>query len=363
MLSTSAPEGRPGATVAAVLRVAVVGAGRWGTNVIRAFQATPSAALSIVCDRSPERLHAVDGQFDRLTDFQEVLDSPTVEAIAIATPPSSHSALAVAALDAGKHVFVEKPMAVSLEGALAVRAAAARNRRRVMVGYVLQHHPAVSALVSTIGTAALGAPLAVLSHRGGGRQPGAAHPAWWSLAPHDVSLAESLFGRAAQSISAVEDPATGEQHATLAYASGQHTRLCIEPHARRRHRRFILLGTRGAAVFDDLEPLNKLKLYSLRLDPAIPLEEVAHALKARRFVAPKLATDEPLKLEIAHFVQSVRAQAPFRTDVDHAVDVVNALAAGEWSQHRNGLPVPIADWHRPYDQRRQALGGASASSS
>ncbi|HMR06849.1 MAG TPA: Gfo/Idh/MocA family oxidoreductase [Polyangiaceae bacterium] len=360
MLSTPAPELWRAAGARPVLRIAVVGAGRWGVNLIRAFQATPAAHLAAVCDTSPERLNAVDGGFEKLSDFRSVLECSAVDVVAIATPPGSHSALAAQSLEAGKHVFVEKPMAVDLAGALAVRAAAARSGLRIMVGYVLQHHWAVSTLFAAVGSRLLGTPLAVLAHRGGGRLPGPAHPPWWSLAPHDVSLANLLFESAARQVVATEDPETREQLATISYACGRRATLRIEPRAEARQRRFIVIGTHGSAVFDDLEPLHKLKFYSLQLDPKVGLATADAALRSHAFDVPQATQDEPLRRELAHFVESVQDDTPFRTGIDHAVDVVSALAAGETSLLSNGIPVTVKDWRQG---ALQVQDGPSVSSS
>lgn len=341
----------------APLRVGVVGAGRWGGNLIRTFHKLPTASLEIVCDQDAARLAGVV-ECEVTREFERVLSHEQLDAVAIATPPATHASLTIRALHAGLHVFVEKPMATQLSHAVRVRDAAQLAQRRVMVGYVLDHHPAVVALTTLLGSDALGTPLAVLARRGGGRRPGASHPPWWSLAPHDISLAQRVFGTRTSVVRASE--AEGVQRAELQFACDRRAHLSIEPDSASRHRMLIVIGTRGSAVFDDLEPQHKLKLYSLRLPADVPLMDAERRLAHEPFLAPALTGEEPLRRELEHFVQALQNGEPFVSDLDDAVDVVSVLACGEQSiltGHAAAVPVPC--WRTLPAQ--EAFGRSSSS--
>jgi predicted dehydrogenase len=308
--------------------VAVIGVGRWGSQLVRVFSGLERAAVVAACDLEASRLSGLDPSIDRAR-WESVLERRDVDAVVIATPPHCHAELTLAALARGKHVFVEKPMAMTLPDALRIRAAALASGRRVMVGLVLHYHPAVTRLAELVEVGALGTIRHLNAARGGGRRPAAEHPAWWSLAPHDISLAQSLFRQTATSVIAERANAGELVTARIGFGDREHASLRLDAGSRTRSRRVVVVGTRATAVFDDLEPTEKLRLF----ESGVRLLDV-----------PALSAAEPLALEAEHFVGSLIEGTPFRTDIDHAVDVVAVLASGQHSMLAGGAPIGIVDW-------------------
>ncbi len=172
-----------------VLNVAVVGAGYWGRNLVRNFAAVRRCALKYVCDLNPEVLaaHRRSFPFVEITpDATAVLDDPQVQAIVIATPAATHFEIASQALRAGKHVYVEKPLTLQAAQARQLIELAAKAKRKLMVGHLLEYHPAVTYLKEMLDRGRLGEPYYLYTQRvnlGIVRQN---ENAWWSLAPHDL---------------------------------------------------------------------------------------------------------------------------------------------------------------------------------
>lgn len=324
--------------------VGVIGAGRWGANLVRVFSALDRSRVVAAHDVDPQRMATLPASVRREHSLDALLSLPSVDAVVIATPPRTHSAIAVEALEAGKHVFVEKPMATSLEDALAVRRAALVAQRRVMVGLVLHYHPAVQVLERLVEQGALGTVVGMRAERGGGRRPAAEHPAWWSLAPHDASLAQRLFGARPVSISATQSRA--EVLAQVCFENGSRAFLSLDDCAATRRRRVFVVGSTAVAVFDDLEPLHKLRVHrcdaaAAAAESAAELERTLAGRSAELFTVPD---EEPLRLEAEHFVDRLLDDEPFATGIDHAVDIVSLLAAGERSMQHGGASVRVAAW-------------------
>lgn len=348
------------------MRVGIVGMGRWGRQLLRVFSSLDRAEVAMACDSDAERLRDLPAGPARCESLHELLADADVTAVIVATPPRAHAAISLAALAAGKHVFVEKPMAMSLSDAIAVRSAAERFQRRVMVGLVLHYHPAVARLVELEAAGALGTVTRVIAERGGGREPSAEHPAWWSLAPHDLSLARALFGSRKGSLVAKRTITGAREQIRAAWHpdAGRCAEILVDtaPHERRRW--VAVIGTEGTAVFDDLESRHRLRLYRAR---AVDLEGldaagVRDTLKRHAFDAPPLGDEEPLRSEADHFVTGILHDQPFLTGLDHALDVVATLEAGQRSMRECGSLVSVPDWRTGLDQAARSLSTRSFSS-
>ncbi|HEX3596652.1 MAG TPA: Gfo/Idh/MocA family oxidoreductase [Polyangiaceae bacterium] len=325
------------------LGVAVVGAGRWGKNLVRVFDSVERARLVSVCDVARARLASLPANVDKTSDVTRLLVDPRVEAVVIATPCDTHADVAVMSLEAGKHVFVEKPLALSVADARRVLRAAHVADRRVMVGFVLHYHPAIEKLRHWIGNGVLGQVRAVLSVRSGPR--GAAHEPgpWWSLAPHDVSTVRFLLGREPHSVTVHPQCAgSARLNARLAF-DGLIAELSVGHESDGKVRRLVVVGTHGSALFDDTHTERKLRLFDMTGDAARRLVRPERELPALfPKVAPKLPAREPLRLEAAHFVEALLGGVPFRTDAAEGARVVEILEAGQESLAALGLPVSVA---------------------
>jgi predicted dehydrogenase len=334
------------------LRVAVAGMGYWGPNIARNFAALPDAQLVWCCDSSEdarERVGPLPAAVRFTTDLDEVLADPAVDAVALATPVPTHAPLAIRVLGAGKHCFVEKPMAQSAADAEAVVGAAPPPSKTLMVGHLLEYHPGVAKLKELIDAGQLGRILYIYGNRLNLGKLRADENALWSLGAHDVSVLLRLAGE-----EPFEVEARGESYMRegiedvvfcfLRFPSGlaAHLHLSwLDPH---KERRFTVVGDARMATFDDMAIEGKIAVYDKGFD--------AHADSYGEYItraggswSPSLSNAEPLRLECAHFVRSVRDGKPPISDGAAGVRVVRVLEALQRSldaSRRAGLARTIA---------------------
>lgn len=334
----------PAASSTRLLGIAVIGAGRWGKNLVRVFGSLDTARLITVCDCDGARLADVRTNAERVLDRSFVLTDPRVHAVVIATPPTTHSDLALAALEAGKHVFIEKPMALSTEHATRIIRAANLHGRRGMVGFVLHYHPAIEELRRWIVRGTLGSVRQVLCVRHNTPRDSDEGSPWWSLGPHDINATRFLLGAEPESVAlatCIEDDAA-TLRGRLHFSSGCVAEISVASAASNKMRRLVVAGTRGIAVLDDQKPDRKLTL--LDSSPA-SLDELSKGELPRLHCSPSLAPElplvEPLRVEAAHFVDAVLNDTPFRTDIGEGARVVAILEAGEASFAAGGRPVSL----------------------
>lgn len=312
------------------MSVAVVGCGYWGRNVVRSF--AQLGALSAVVDPLPasaEREAAAHGASARTWD--EVLADPAITAISLATPAPLHFAQAMAALGAGKDVLVEKPIALTAGEGEALQAAADAAGRVLMVGHLLQYHPAFEALLDMVRQGRIGAVRYAHSNRLSMGKFRLEENVLWSFAPHDVSMLLAIFGQAPVEVRAagaafatpgVED----EVQVDLLFADGRHGHVFASwLHPFKEHR-LVVVGEAGALVLDDTQPWDrKLMLYPHSLTTGAGAPE---ATKGEPEAAP-VAPDEPLKRECAHFLQACRDRSTPRTDAEEALRVLRVLSQAQ----------------------------------
>jgi len=339
------------------VRLALVGTGDWGANLLRNFAALPEARVGAVCDADPGRLakaQAVVPQAKAVAKAEELLAVPDLEAVVIAAPAPAHAPLARLFLDAGKDVYVEKPFTLDVGDAESLVAIAERKNRILMVGHLLLHHPAVVRLKAMIDEGELGTVHYVYSQRVNLGKVRKDENALWSFAPHDLSVMLHFLGGEPKDVSArgsaflqkgVEDVV----FASLAWADGRmaHAHVSwLDPH---KLRRFTVVGSKKMALFDDMEPSEKLRIYDRGVDPAAgEFVDFARAMTVRQgdVWIPKLDGAEPLRLECRHFVECVRTRKTPRTDGRDGLRVVKVLAAAQASLEANGTPVRLDAFER-----------------
>lgn len=326
------------------VRVAVLGCGAWGINHVRVWN--DLGRLAIVCDPDPGRLAEVGERLPgvrRTSDPDEVFASD-VAGVVIATPATTHADLALDALDAGKDVLIEKPLAVDVSDADKVVDLAAARRRVLMVGHVLEYHPGVLALRRMIDDGALGKMLYLYSNRLNFGRVRTEENALWSFAPHDVALLLRLIGESPQEVAvrgavALNDGVADTSLMSLRFPKSVPAHVFVSwLHPFKEHR-FVVVGDRQMAVFDDTAPWEeKLLLYPNRVDwvgGKVPMARKAEA------VAVALEPAEPLRVECEAFVDAiVDRQAPL-TDGASGLAVLRVLAAGQRSLDLGGEPVPL----------------------
>jgi predicted dehydrogenase len=318
------------------IRVGVVGLGYWGPNLARNISALEGAELAWCCDAREsvrERLALVHRNARFTTDLDDLLCDDDLDAIVVATPVPTHADLAVRVLEAGKHCFVEKPLAQSAADAERAVAASRAAGRVLMVGHLLQYHPGVRKLKEIADSGELGDIHYIYSNRLNLGQLRADENALWSLGAHDISVILHL---------AEEDPievsARGESYmrpgvedvvfAFLRFPSGlaAHLHLSwLDPH---KERRFTVVGSQRMATFDDMDLERKVTVYDKGFDQKAD-SYGEYITRTGDIYSPRISNAEPLRLEVAHFVDCVRAGRTPDSDGDSGLRVVRVL---EWLQ-------------------------------
>lgn len=307
-------------------RVAVVGCGRWGRNLARCFRTLGVLEAIAESDIAHARVHAEAHGVRALTPEAAIHD-PAVTAVVVATTPASHHALATVAIAAGRHVFVEKPLALDLAAATDIAERARTAGVVLMTGHILRYHPGFAALQALVGEGRLGRLLRLHATR---HAPGvirAEEDALWCLAPHDISMLLALMGELPAEVTASGDhllrPDVADAASLrLAFASGAVGVVNVSwLHPIKEHR-LAVVGEQAMAVFDDCAPWDrKLMLYPHRLvrDGATPRLDPAEG------VAIELARDEPLLAECRHFLDCIATGATPLSGADEALAVMSVL--------------------------------------
>ena len=334
-----------------MLKIAVVGAGSWGKNLVRNFASVKGAALAAVCDREEKCLAPLRSAYPgvRFTgEYAEILTDRSVDAVVIATDAPSHYELATRALDAGKHTYVEKPMCQSAAEAVKLAEAAQKAGRKLMVGHLLLYHPAVLSLRAMVEGGELGRIYYMYTQRLNLGVVRSNENAWWSLAPHDISVINYLFGALPARVSAqgqcyLQQGIEDVVFATLYFEDGRLAQIhtsWLDPH---KMRRMTIVGSRKMATFDDMEPSEKMWIYDKGATPNLSYSSYGEAITLRQgdIHIPKLDTTEPLKLECQHFVDSINNNAAVRSDGSDGVRVVRVLEAGQRSIKAGGKPQEV----------------------
>lgn len=313
-------------------RVAVVGCGYWGINLVRNFHAL--GALAAISEAAPARAAELSGQFGvPALPFEAVLASPGIDAVVLATPAETHAALTLQAIDAGKHVFVEKPLALSREDAESVRRAALARNRVVMVGHLLQYHPAFLRLKQLVAEGTLGRLRHLYSNRLNLGKFRRKEDVFWSFAPHDISMILALAGGTPDSVHAtghsylyngVADVTTTQ----MTFGNGINAHIFVSWLHPYKEQRLVVVGDAGMAVFDDSRPwTEKLVHYPHQVAWRDGMPEPARADAIPIEVPPA----EPLRLECLHFLDCVREGKRPRTDVTEGIGVLDVLDAARRS--------------------------------
>jgi len=316
----------------APIRIGVVGLGYWGPNLARNFAAISGCELTWLCDESIEARDRLSCTFPgaRATgELEDLLNDPDLDAVVLATPVPTHAALAIRVAEAGKHCFVEKPLATTAVDGEAAVAAAERAGRILMVGHLLEYHPAVERLKDLIDEGQLGGLYYVYGNRLNLGKLRAEENALWSLGAHDVSVILHLIGEepvecSAHGESYVRSPVQDVVFCFLRFPSGivAHLHLSwLDPH---KERRLTVVGARRMATFDDMLIDGKLTVYDKGFD------EDAHTwgeyiTRSGESFSPQITNAEPLRIECEHFIECIRTGTTPRSDGHSGLRVVRVL--------------------------------------
>ncbi|HTA21835.1 MAG TPA: Gfo/Idh/MocA family oxidoreductase [Polyangia bacterium] len=332
--------------------VGVVGAGPWGLNVARAFARAKGARLRVIADLDAERRARAGQTLDGngvgvalVSDVDDVLAMSDVAAVAVAVDSPRHHAVAKRALLAGRHVLVEKPMALSVADGAELVELAARAGRVLMVGHVLLHHPGIERARAIVASGELGRILYLHATRVGFGTVRPGESVWWSIGPHDIAAAIHLFDATPTTVSA-----TGagylqlRQHdvtfATLTFADGRLAHVHVSWLAPEKRRLLTVVGSHKMLTFDETDRERPLRVHDRAFVPAAA--RTGFIGRAGEIEVPALPALEPLLVECEHFVDCVARGGRARGDGAHALAVLRVLAAGERSMRAGGAPVEVA---------------------
>jgi predicted dehydrogenase len=314
------------------VRVGIVGLGYWGPNLARNLAAIPDCELAWLCDASAQARAKLEPAFPgaRATgELDDLLGDDELDAVVLATPVPTHADLAIAVAQAGKHCFVEKPLALTAVDAERAVSAAARAERILMVGHLLEYHPAVSKLKELLDSDELGGLFYVYGNRLNLGQLRKEENALWSLGAHDVSVALHLIGEepvecVAHGASYVREGVQDVVFCYLRFPSGivAHLHLSwLDPH---KERRITVVGSRRMATFDDMLIEGKLTVYDKGFD-----EDTRswgeYITRSGDTFSPRIPNLEPLRIECEHFVDCIRTGATPRSDGHSGLRVVRVL--------------------------------------
>jgi UDP-2-acetamido-3-amino-2,3-dideoxy-glucuronate N-acetyltransferase len=317
--------------------IAHVGHGYWGKNLARNFHEL--GHLVAVVDPDAKAAQAAASAYGvRALSFEAALADPDIDAISLASPAVFHFTQAKTALEAGKHVYVEKPLALDIAEAEQLRALAAARGLTLMVGHLLQYHPVYMALRGMVEAGELGRLHHVYSNRLSLGKFRTEENVLWSFAPHDISMVLGLTGEEPDTVSAQGTAAFTPGIADLVSAqmrfpSGTRAHVLVSWMHPFKEQRLVVIGDKAMAVFEDSQPNweDKLLLYPHAIDRSGPVPNPVKA-DARRIPVEKA---EPLKEECRHFVHSIETGTPARTDGREGLAVLRVLAAAERAMAEN----------------------------
>ena len=324
-------------------RIALLGCGYWGKNLARNFHELD--VLALVCDPS-EASRATATEIApgvaAAADFNDAIQADDIDAVAIATPAQTHFELVAAALVAGKDVFVEKPLALKTDEGSKLQRVANEHGRILMVGHLLEYHPAVLRLRELIDAGELGNVNYVYSNRLNFGKVRTEENALWSFAPHDVAVILRLLGEMPNKVTCVGGsfltPGLADVTvSSLMFESGRRAHIFVSWLNPFKEQKLVIVGEQKMAVFNDVEPEHKLVLFDQRVDFAVGLP----VLHRNGHETVKFSSDEPLRRECEHFIECIQTRRTPLTDARSGVRVLRVLEACQESMEQSGCPISI----------------------
>jgi UDP-2-acetamido-3-amino-2,3-dideoxy-glucuronate N-acetyltransferase len=323
--------------------IAVVGCGYWGKNLVRNF--AELGALHTICDTEVERLGSFGSEYPaikRTQDFSKVLKDKRIKGLAIATPAETHFTLAREAIMAGKDVFVEKPLSLHVTEGTELVDLASQKDRVLMVGHLLEYHPAIIKLKEIIDEGGLGKISYIYSTRLNLGKFRSEENILWSFAPHDISVILLLLNEMPTQVSAHGGTYLNREIAdvtmtTMTFASGVMSHIFVSWLHPYKEQKLVIVGDKKMAVFDDVSPKEKLFLFSHRIDW---IERLPVPRKEDAEVVP-ISETEPLKAECQHFLDCIETRRQPKTDGHNGLRVLEILQSCQQSLEKSGAIVSI----------------------
>jgi len=336
------------------VRVGVVGLGYWGPNLARNFDRLSGAELAYCCDLDEANLERARKLYPAATvtdDYAQLLADDALDAVVVATSVPTHYALGKLALEAGKHTFIEKPIALKAADARDLLETAEEYGVKLMVGHLLEYHPAVNKMKQLIDNGELGRVFYAYANRLNLGKVRTDENALWSLGPHDVSVLNYLTGDEPAEVSArgecyLQDDVEDVVFGYIRYENGMVGHLHVswlDPH---KSRKITVVGEKKMVVFDDMEADRKITVYDKGATTTRTKFETYGEFVTLHFGdihIPRVDNEEPLRVECQHFVDCIAGDTTPRSDGRDALNVVKVLDAMEISLREGGRPVRTAE--------------------
>jgi UDP-2-acetamido-3-amino-2,3-dideoxy-glucuronate N-acetyltransferase len=323
--------------------IAVVGCGYWGKNLVRNF--AELGALNTICDADPQVLQTLKGSYPGVnteTEFHCVLEDNEIKGVVIATPAVRHYSMAREAILAGKDVFVEKPLALEIEQGEDLVALAEKHARILLVGHLLEYHPAVGKLKELVDGGELGRIEYIYSNRLNLGKFRTEENILWSFAPHDISIILLLLGKMPREISAhggyyLNRDIADVTLTTLGFDNGVRAHIFVSWLHPYKEQKLVVVGDKKMAVFDDTNPRDKLLLYSHEIEwidrKPVPRQKQAEPVK--------VPSDEPLRLECRDFIDCIESRKRPKVDGHKGLQVLRVLSYCQKSLESKGKVISL----------------------
>lgn len=315
------------------LKVAVIGCGYWGQNLVRKFYEL--GVLSVLCEANPQQAEKLSSLYGNIPilGMDEIASSPDIDCVVIASPAALHASHVKKFILSGKHVFVEKPLALDLKEAMELQSLAKNHNRILMVGHLLQYHPAYLKIKELIHAGSIGKLQYIYSNRLNLGKIRTEENVLWSFAPHDISMILGLVPEPISSVVAVESNCLTQgisDFATvnMSFASGLKAHVFVSWLHPFKEQKLIVVGEKAMLVFDDTQAWeNKLQQYPHR----ISMDDRTPAIYKAEATSIPLYQEEPLKLECQHFLDCILKNQEPRTNAQEAIRVLEVLSMAQKS--------------------------------
>jgi predicted dehydrogenase len=328
------------------VRVGVIGAGYWGPNIVRNLYEAPGADAVAVADLSQDRLDAIRKRFPAVrvtTDHRDLISDPSIDAICVVTPVGTHRAIAEEAFAAGKHVFVEKPLAKTVSDAEAIVRAAERAGKTLMVGHTFVYNPAVEVVKGILKSGGIGDVHYLDSQRVNLGLHQFDINVLWDLGPHDVSIALYWLDEEPEWVQCsgacfVQAGIEDVVFLMIGFPSGAIAHAHLSWLAPSKLRTTIVIGSKKMVVYDDVQSVEKVKIYDQGVDK-LESDELRRSYRAGDIHSPRVPMTEALQVEMRHFVECIRDGKKPRSDGEAGLQVVRVLELAMRSLRSGGARV------------------------
>jgi len=318
--------------------IAVIGCGHWGQNLVRNF--FELGRLSSICDLNNLITSKLAREYNvRINTFDEILNDPDIRGVVLAVPAELHFSMAIEMMNKGKHVFVEKPLAMNKSDANLMILNAKKNNVQLMVGHLLQYHPIFKTIKKMVNAGNIGELKYISSNRLSFGKLRSKENVIWSFAPHDISMILSLIGKEPKSVNVISTSIVQKDIADIAtiyleFEKGIKSKISVSWLNPYKEQKLIVVGKSGILVFDDTKPWNEKLIFC-----DYKIENSKASVKLQRFNEEyvEVIEEEPLKNECQHFIGVVDGISEPLTNGAEGLRVLKVLAATSLAQEINGV--------------------------